>query len=150
MRFTTDDGEFGFIVMPVGGRGMFRFQIVLQGSVIGDEEPCFLTTAMKQLRSLPRFDEEAFRPGLAEVAAIASRLRVDEDRHDASAISLAESLDRWHVFGYVSGGNVVLLAQEDGSEPNSVLASVVELQTFEQIMDVVIACWMNGGGKGAE
>src|SRR5256885_734995 len=142
MRFSTDDGRFGFIVTPVNDLGMFRFQVVIGGQLVGDTEPCILGTAMKQIGKLCRLDGNNPDQVIADPAGALAALRSDDKMHDARMLSLAESLDRWRVFGYLSGENAILLAQKDeGSAVAAVILSVVPVIQYEAIVDAVRTYW---------
>src|SRR5436305_5237534 len=108
MRFSTDDGRFGFVVTPVNDLGLFRFQIVIAGQLVGDTEPCILGTAMKQIGKLYRVDGSNADQVIADAARALAALRSDDKMNDATMLSLAESLDRWRVFGYLSGESAIL------------------------------------------
>jgi len=135
MRFSTDDGHFGLIIMPVSG-GMFRFQMVLQGHVIGNREPCFVFTPLRQFRKLVRLDGPDFS-GEAYLPGVFSKLQNDDQLHDASMTATAESLDRWLIRGYMNGPHAIFLAKEADSEGNSILTSVLDADTYFMILDAV-------------
>jgi hypothetical protein len=143
MRFLTDNGEFGFLIRPLTGRGMFQFQLVVAGQVIGDSEPCILGSAMKQLGSLPRLDDERLALISSDPAVVMSALRSDEELHDATTLSLAESLDRWSINGYMYKGSAVMLAEACGedSATSPLLVSIVDAAEYQSIVDVIRSYW---------
>jgi hypothetical protein len=143
MRISTDDERFGFIVTHLTGRDMFRFQLIISGQVIGDSEPCILGSAMKQLGNLRTFDDERLAELSSDPAAVIFALRTDQFLHDASTLSLAESLDEWMVNGFIYDGRVVMLAQDyrDEAAPGVLLTSLVDTVEYDSIFHAVHGYW---------
>jgi len=71
---------------------------------------------MKQLGNLPHLDDKRLGQLSAKPDRSLSALRFEEVLHDAPAI-LADSLDRWLIYGYVYEGSITMIAQayEDGA-----------------------------------
>jgi hypothetical protein len=152
MRFLTDDGRFGFLVTPLTGHGMFRFQLVIDGQLIGDTEPCFLGTAMYQLGNLPHLDDERLGLLSSDPDVVLSSLLSEEQLHDRATLSLAESLDLWLIHGYVYEGNVVMIARgdEDGSLAGPTWISVVRSAEYDSVFDAAHRYWSMTGGLGKQ
>jgi hypothetical protein len=148
MRFLVDGGQFGFLLAQRDGQGMYRFQIVVEGNLIGDAEPSILGTAMRQLRNLPRLDSDKFDQTFANPSAVMSRLQDDEELHDATTLALAESLDQWQVHGFRHGGNVVMLMSpcSDDMAGDRLLASIVDAAEYDVLLDVIYLYWSTTSG----
>jgi hypothetical protein len=124
--------------------------MVLEGQAIGDDEACILGSGMWELGNLRTLDDARLGRFDDDPAALVAFLRVDELFHDATFHTLAESLDRWMIFGYVYDGNAIWLAQEFcGQElAGPILVSVVELDEYNFIVDMAFTFWSkNNGGK---
>jgi hypothetical protein len=145
VRFSTDDGQFGFLVTSLTGHGMYRFQVIIEGRLVGDHEPCIIGSAMKQLENRPRLSDKRLDPLSAGPDAVMSTLRFDERLHDAATLSLAESLDRWLIHGYVYGSTVMILAQErqENVAVGRILVSMVNLIEYDSIVEAVRTYWLN-------
>jgi hypothetical protein len=143
MRFLTDDGRFGFLVTPLAGRGMFRFQLIIDGRLIGDTEPCFLETAMADLGNLPHLDDERLGQLSSNPDVVLSALLFDDELHDRTTLPIAESLDCWLVNAYVYEGNVVMIARahEDGSLASPALISIIGFAEYAPIIDAARSYW---------
>ncbi|MGW2057945.1 hypothetical protein ACWCOZ_29225 [Streptomyces sp. NPDC001840] len=139
----TDDGRFGFLVAPLAGRGMFRFQLVIDGRLIGDTDPCILGTAMARLGSLAHLDDERLDLLFSDMDVVLSALLTEEELHDRTTLSIAESLDDWLIHGYVYKGNVVMVARgdENGSLAGPALISVVTSSEYEPIIESARNYW---------
>lgn len=150
MQFLTDDGGFGFLVTPLGGRNMFRFQLIIAGQVVGDSEPCILGSAMKRLGSLARLDDERLSLLSSEPATVVSILCSEEDLHDAAILSLAESLDHWMICGYMYQGSAVMLAQEYRASQvgNPLLISHIDAAEYGSIFDATRSYWSKVNDRG--
>jgi len=144
VRFVTDDGEFGFIVTPLGGRHMFRFQVVIEGVVLGDAEPAILGSAMHQFSNLKQVDDPRLSPTEMEPSDILSTLLTDEELYDRALLSSAESLDRWAVRGYRNSGNAVLLAQQyrDGELAGRIYSAVLQEHQYQRLIDMARHYWI--------
>jgi len=148
MRVSTDDGGFGFILKPVTG-DMFRFQIIVNGRSMGDDEPCILGSAMHRLRHLKTLDDGRLGCLPDDPVAVSSALRSDEDLHDAATLSLAESLDRWLIHGYIFNGKVAILAQEyeRGELAGLILVSVLDKAEYDPIIGAIHDYWAKARGN---
>ena len=143
MRFSTNNGCFGFIVAPLTGRHMFRFQIVIESQVIGDTDECILGSAMAVLANLKQLDDKRLARLSVDPAAVLSILRFDETLHDKAVLSLAESVDGWLICGYAYEGNVTMLAQkyEDVNLVGRVLVAVVPVAEYDAIVGAARGYW---------
>jgi hypothetical protein len=144
MRFLTDDGRFGFLVAPLAGYSMFRFQLVVDGRLIGDSDPCILGTAMARLGSLTHLDDDRLDLPFSDQDVALSALLTEEELHDRTTLSIAESLDDWLIHGYVYKGNVVMVARgdEDGSLTGPTLVSVVAASEYDPIIEAARGYWL--------
>jgi hypothetical protein len=144
MRVSTDDGLLGFIVTPVTDSGLYRFQIIIGGEIVGDTEPCFLESAMRSLGTLYQADDVKMGE-IADPASVLARIESDDLLHDAALLQVAESLDGWKVRGYVYEGNAMLLAQAyitgSSATKGSILVSVVSLAEYLSVFDVAHSYW---------
>ena len=148
MRFSTDDGRFGFIVAPLPGQHMFRFQMVVDGQVIGDTEENIIGSAMGTLEELKQLDDPRLAGLSSDPAAVIAILLTDESLHDEAVLSLAESLDRWLVCGYVYQGATTILAQgyrgHDLAGP--ILVSALPVADYSAVLDAARTYWMKTDG----
>jgi hypothetical protein len=112
MKFLTDDDDFGIIVTPAGSPHMYQFRLVVNGRALGDREPCIIGSAVKRLGRLKKLDDSRLDPGLADPATLMRLLETDDELHDATTLSLSESLDNWLLRSYEYEGNVFLMACE--------------------------------------
>lgn len=145
MRYSTDDGRFGFVLTKLSGRGMFKFQIVVDAIVVGDDEPCILGTAMVRLRDLALLETDRLDFLSKESDDILLTLRTDDTLNEAAQLSIAESLDNWRIFAYVNNENVVFLSQSAcGSLPDGpALISVVPVAEYNSIVEIVHNHWLS-------
>ncbi|GAA2038534.1 hypothetical protein GCM10009839_45150 [Catenulispora yoronensis] len=145
MRFTTDDSAFGVLVSPRPGYGLFRFQLLLNGELIGDAEPGMLGSAMARLNGLAVLDDPRLEDPTADAAATLELLLADEDLGDPTLFAVAESLDRWHVRAYRFADQVAFLAapvpEEDGAPLGPVSVSVVSFAEYEPIATEARRYW---------
>ncbi|MFD9892406.1 hypothetical protein ACFWY9_23945 [Amycolatopsis sp. NPDC059027] len=139
----TNDGRFGFLISPTVGRGMFRFQLIIDGNLIGDEEPCLLGTAMRQLGSIADLKDRRLDALSSDPTSVLFTLRSDEELHDRTTVALAESFDSWRINAYRHEGRVVFLATEvrKNEPPSLILVSTVDLIEYNQIVNSVRSCW---------
>lgn len=144
MRFSTNDGKFGFLVSPFeNSRGMFRFQLIIDSALIGDTDPCFLETAMIQLGNLPHLEDRRLRSLLADPQSVFSALLYEKDLHDRATLPLAESMDHWLIHGYVHDGNVVMIVRgdRDGTLAGPDLISTLSVKCYKHIFDATCSYW---------
>lgn len=150
MRFVTDDGTFGILVTPLAGSDMFRFQLVIDGRLIGDAEPCFVHAGMAELRELRQLDDE--RLGLLKSTphVVLAALLAEEELHDSATLHLAESFDQWLMQGYFYGEDAVIVARgyEDGSPTGPTLISMVSRSEYLPVVDAARAYWAKASGIG--
>ncbi|MFF4432074.1 hypothetical protein ACFYZ4_23205 [Streptomyces sp. NPDC001513] len=139
----TDDGRFGFLVSPLKGRGMFRFQLIIDSQLIGDTEPCILGTAMARLGSLTHLEDDRLNLFASDRDIILSALLTEEELHDRTTLSIAESLDDWLIHGYTHKGNTVVVARgdEDGSLTGPTLVAVVASAEYDSIIQAARIYW---------
>ena len=112
MMFSTDDGRLGVIIIPAGTPHMYQFQLVVDGFVLGDCEPCIIGSAMKRLSSLKKLSDARLSPGALSTDALISLLSTDSELHDAATLSLAESMDNWLLRAYKYEDLVVFVGRE--------------------------------------
>jgi hypothetical protein len=145
MRFTTDDGQFGFLVEPTSYSGMYRFQLIVAGELVGDDEPCFLESAMGTLAALPTLDDERLDAARNDPAAALAILQTDETLHDITTLSVAESLDRWLVCAYIHDKQAVFLARAYADEEDvlvgPLLTAFVPVADYVAVFDGTRAYW---------
>jgi hypothetical protein len=144
VRFSTDDGQFGLIVTPTSWNKMFRFQLIVDGAVVGDTEPCILGSAMRQLSSLHRLDDPRLARARVDPAGTMSVLCSDDPLYDLSMLNGAESLDRWLVRGYINGESAVVMSQpaEGPESERSIRVAVVPLRDFESVVRSAVGYWV--------
>lgn len=143
MRFSTGDGRFGVIVSPAGSPQMFQFQLVIQGRVLGDSEPCVIGSAIKRLSSLRKLSDDRLSPGALSSKALMGLLEGDEELHDATTLSLAESLDNWLLRAYEYEDQVVFVGRKyrpAGASPEIVL-TVVDASSYGSLIAEARSYW---------
>ncbi|WP_435126197.1 hypothetical protein [Micromonospora tulbaghiae] len=145
MRFSTDDGLFGFVVTPLIGSGMYRFQLVVHGELVGDTEPCFLESAMGTFGRLHQLDDSRLGQISADASSVMATIDSDDMLHDSALLSVAESLDGWKIRGYVYEGDATVLAQRYMSRPGGaedpILVSIVPLTEYCSVFDASYDYW---------
>ncbi|MEW2507952.1 hypothetical protein AB0878_46580 [Amycolatopsis sp. NPDC047767] len=143
MRFSTDDGEFGLVVEPVESSGMSRFQLVVEGQLIGGADPNFAYGAFEELGHLPQFSDERLGRLREDTAAVLEVLRIEEEFHDPATVSLTEAQDSWLVQRYVYRGDVVVIARayNGSSLSGSALFSILEFADFASIIEFSRSFW---------
>ena len=148
MRFLSDDGQFGFLVTRLTGPRMYRFQVIIDGQLIGDSEPCIPGSAMKRLVILRDMTDSRLGHASRDSDSAWSLVRADE-LHDATSLVLTESLDGWSLHGYTYSGTAVIMAQKYGEGSDAaltpligpILVSVVTLDEFNSIVDATRSYW---------
>ncbi|MEU4568113.1 hypothetical protein [Micromonospora sp. NPDC023956] len=144
MIFLDDSGQFGLLVTPLAGHRMFRFQLIVEGQLIGDSEGCILGSVMAQLKNRPRIDDERLDLLGIESAQFMELLADDEFLHDSTIMSSVESLDRWTVYSYVRKKRFVIVAQEVSTrESGPILTASVDEVAFNSIVDAARGYWLN-------
>ncbi|MBQ1051317.1 hypothetical protein KBX50_22955 [Micromonospora sp. C51] len=144
MRFLDDDGRFGLLVSPLPGRRMFRFQIIVDGELVGDSEGCILGSVMTQLKNRPHIDDRRLDLLDTDPTGFMELLAWDEFLHDSTMMSGVESLDRWTVYSYVRAGRFTIVAQEVSTQASSpILVARIDEDTFNSIVDATRAYWLN-------
>lgn len=116
MRATTDDGRFGVILARTRAGAaydprFFSYQLIIDGTVVGDDEPSIPFTAVRSLLDLKRLDDPRLAGSSGDPEATLAVLRADEVLNDSSLAGNAESLDGWDVRAFIRGGSVTWLAQ---------------------------------------
>lgn len=106
------------------------------------------------LRRLPRLavvDDERVAELVDEPARLIELLADDEQLHDATLLSIAESLDEWSLFGFQLAGRVHFLAAEArGGAGAEVVTSAVDLGEYEPVVTAARRYWQDASGIGAE
>ncbi|MEU1585733.1 hypothetical protein [Micromonospora sp. NPDC005710] len=144
MRFLDDRGQFGLLVSPLAFHRLFRFQFIVEGRLVGDDEGCIIGSVMTQLTDRPRIDDE--RLDLLEVdpAAFMEVMATDEYLHDSTIMSSVESLDRWTVYSYVRAKCFTMVARQVSiQEPGQILVANVDEVEFEAIVNAARTYWLN-------
>lgn len=143
MRFLANDGQFGLLVTPVENSGMSRFQLVVEGQLIGDTESSFAYGAFEEMANLPRFSDRRLGLLSEEPDTALSALLSEEELHDPATLSLAESLDRWLVQGYLYAERVLIVARphDGGSPAEPVLVSIVNCSEYAVIVEMARLHW---------
>ncbi len=145
MRFTTEDGRVGFLVEATSHAGMYRFQLIVAGQLVGDDEPCFLESAMSVLGSLPVLDDARLGAARDDPASVLALLQNDDALHDATTLSIAESLDRWLVCAYIHDKQVTLLTQPYADEEDiliePLLSAFVPVAEYTTVFENARAYW---------
>src|SRR5581483_10528659 len=127
VRFMTNEGEFG-ILLAKSSAGTaeanpatcrFRFQLLLDGHLIGDEEPCIPGSAFGHLRKPFRIDPAQWPDLPAEPERMYAYLDADATLHEQTRAPQAQSLEGWSTKQFVTGSRVVLLARENRGEKSA-------------------------------
>ncbi|MCX5120220.1 hypothetical protein OG992_23840 [Micromonospora sp. NBC_00362] len=144
MRFLDDSGQFGLLVSPHSGHRLFRFQFIVGGQLVGDNDGCILGSVMTQLKDRPHVDDERLDLLGTDPAKFMEMMAVDEFLHDSTIMSSVESLDRWTVYSYVRLGRFVIVAQEVSSQGfNPIFIANVDEVDFLAIVDAARTYWLN-------
>lgn len=145
MIFATPEGNFGFVVAKLPGQHMFQFQLILDGHLVGDREPCIIGSAMAALGELPCLEDQELDLLPSDPASVASFLDSDAELHDATTLSIAESLDCWWLRGYVHGGAAVILARErrQGQSVGEFIVSVVSWAEYKDAHGAAYDYWLS-------
>ncbi|MFE2528021.1 hypothetical protein ACFXEL_27725 [Streptomyces sp. NPDC059382] len=121
---------------------MFRFQIVVGGRLIGDQEGCILGSIMAQLEDRPRIDDAKFDAKI-DPTGLMDMLAADESLYDATMMSSVESLDGWTLHGFIHADRFILLAREvvrDGF--GAILVGSVEKADYDSIVEAAREFWL--------
>lgn len=143
MRFLANEGQFGLLVTPVIGSGESRFQLIVDGRLIGDAELTFAYGAFEEMKDLPRFSDKRLGLLSEDPNLVLSALLSEEGLHDPATLALAESLDHWLIQGYVYDRNAVMVARpyEDGSLVGPTLISVLRCAEYASIVEAARCHW---------
>jgi hypothetical protein len=122
---------------------MFQFQLVVGGRLVGDSEPCIIGSAVKRLGRLKKLNDRRLAPDLSDPAAVMRLLQADDKLHDATTLSLSESLDNWLLRGYEYDGNVVFMAREYRVSETSgeVLAVIIDSSVYGSLVEMFRTYW---------
>jgi hypothetical protein len=143
LRFLDDSGRVGLLVSPVLGDRMFRFQLVVDGQLVGDQDGCILGSVMTQLKNRPRIDDKRLDLLDADPVQFMELLAVDEFLHDSTIMSSVESLDRWTVYSYVHAGRFIIVAQEvAGQDASPIFVAGIDEAEFNSIVDAARRYWL--------
>ncbi|MDX2853097.1 hypothetical protein PV342_32610 [Streptomyces sp. PA03-3a] len=146
MRFLTNDGRFGLLVDRVASSGESRFQLIIDGRLVGAADSGFAYGAFEELGDLPWFSDKRLSLLSEDPDVVLAVLLSEEELHDPATLSLTESLDRWLIQGYVYEGSVTMLARpyEGGSLVGPTLISVVRSAEFATIVEMARGYWAQG------
>ena len=150
MKFLADDDRFGIVITPTEyrtpteGRRFYRFQLVVDGVLLGDTEPCIIGSAMNRLGNLHTLNDRRLSSGLSNPTKLMELLQVDEELHDPASLSLAESLDNWLLYGYRYEENVVFMAREYQSPEifGDVLAVAIDSFVYDSLFEMALIYWI--------
>lgn len=142
MRFLDDSGRFGLLVSPVSGHRMFRFQLVVDGQLVGDSDGCILGSVMTQLKNRPHLDDKRLDLLDADPLQFMEMLADDEFLHDSTIMSSVESLDRWTVYCYVRATRFIVVAQKVAPEASPILVSSIHEAEFDSIVEAARNYWL--------
>jgi len=144
VKILTDDEQFGFIIRKTAAQKFFVFQIVLEGCIVGDEEPCILGTAMRQLMNLTSVSVQPNNG--TDRFELVSHLRRDEI-YDHTRFNVSESLDQWALHAYSYQQTATFLAQPNGfvGSPKSIIMAKISLDDYAQIAEQVVHFWKYSG-----
>jgi hypothetical protein len=121
---------------------MFAFQLVVDGQVIGDDEPAILGSLMRELQHRPSVDAHQLPDARSSPASAVETLLADE-QYESAMLRGAESLDRWLVWLYTQQSHAVALAQAvDGNDRTGpILVSVIDVTDLRSLLDAVVRYW---------
>jgi hypothetical protein len=122
---------------------MSRFQLIVDGRLIGNDGPEFAYSAYQELSHLPRSsDPRLGRPG-ENVDVVLDVLRAEDGLDDHGLLQLTEAQDDWRVEGYFHGDDAVVLAQriEGPSLVGPVLIAVVPCAEYAAIVEAARRYW---------
>ena len=143
MKFADDDDRFGIILTPAEGRHFYQFRLVIGGQIIGDTEPGIIGSAMNRLGHLHALNDTRLSSDLSDPEALMRLLQVGDELHDATTLSISESLDNWLLCGYRYEGNVFFVAREDPVYETSgdVLAVSIDQSLYDSIFEMAHIYW---------
>lgn len=122
---------------------MFRFQFIVDGQLIGDQEGSIIGSVMTQLKNRPHIDDTRLDLLDSSPAEFMDLLAADEFLHDSTIMSSVESLDRWTVYGYVRAGRFVMVAREVTVKKSSrILVADIDEVEFNSIVDAARSYWL--------
>jgi len=140
MRFSTDDQRFGVLIsasQTASDPRFFRFQLVIDGMVLGDTEDSIVYHAVQKLGRLRRVADPRLSLPVDDPPALLQVARADEMLHDQLIGSWSESLDRWTVVAYIVEDMVVWVAQANdvsGKLIGPVLHAQLGVKDYEEIV----------------
>jgi hypothetical protein len=143
VKFLADDDRFGIIITPTEYRQMYEFRLVLGGRLVGDAEPCIIGTAMLTLGDLKELDDRRLSPDPSGYAALVRLLETDEELHDATTLSISESLDNWQLHAYRHEGRVFFVAREYQARETSgeLIIVAVEQAIYDPLFEMSHIYW---------
>jgi hypothetical protein len=121
---------------------MFVFQLVVDGHVVGDNEPSILGSVMWELQHRPSFGAYQL-PDVGSSPTSTVEVLLAEEQFESAMLRGAESLDRWLVWLYVQRSRAVALAQAvEGKERiGPILVSLVDLTDLRPPLDAALGYW---------
>jgi hypothetical protein len=140
MRFCTDDQRFGVLIsasQTASDPRFFSFQLVIDGTVLGDTEDSIVYHAVRQLARLPRVADPGLSLPVEDPSALLQVARTNEMLHDQLIRSWSESLDRWTVIACIVEDMVVWVAQANdvsGKLIGPVLHAQLGVKDYEEIV----------------
>lgn len=106
MRIATDDNAFGIFIASVAAGSdhrFFRFQLIVSGEVVGDDQPCILGSTMGYLDDIAQVDDARLGNADTDPGGVLAATFSDADLHDRLVFTHAESIDGWVVIAYQHG-----------------------------------------------
>jgi hypothetical protein len=143
VKFADDDDHFGIILTPAAGRHFYQFRLIVGGQIIGDTEPSIIGSAMNRLGHLHELSDHRLPSDLSDPDALMRLLQVDDELHDATTLSISESLDSWLLCGYRHDGHVFFVAREDPVHGTSgeLLAVSIGQFLYDSIFEMAHIYW---------
>lgn len=108
MRFLSDDAHFGFRMAPTTMRKFYRFQLIFDDQLVGDEEPCIAGSCFGELSSISTLQDSRLQDGTVSESEADDIISSDDELSDAALKNLTESLDGWITRIYAIGDRIYI------------------------------------------
>ena len=143
MRISTDNSEFGVLIGRAGSHDhrFFRFQLIVAGEVIGDQQPGILGSAMHRLEQVPLVADPRLAVPEADPDRVLVTAYADPALHDEVLFCHAASLDGWQIVSYQHDQRVVWVARSDGECTNPTLVATVPLADYQEVVGEISTYW---------
>lgn len=128
MRFSTEDERLAIRMSPAPpyDARFSIFQLILNGLVVGDAEPCIPISALRRMAELPALDDA--RLDSLDPVQLRTLLTSGDDLHDRTLGPSSESLDAWGLHAYRLEDQVAYLAWRLDEPAVAVLAWVADAE----------------------